>query len=200
MKLFRRTPPNSSTAFRLPKELLSTIDTICNELDLTRSQLFRRSITEFIKSLGHERNVQARAMSQYQSQSENGPQNFMIDWTGDDSSHDTGATREANRSRMNRSKRPKDTRKRSWISKVAKSAVSPNPGFKRAHIKRLDFSPQSLTALDEIIWTLFGGRYLCKTKLEALVWGFGGYVAEVIQRNNEGFWKKATNRYTFRIH
>ena len=27
--------------------------------------------------------------------------------------------------------------------------------------------------------------------------GIGGYVAEVIQRNNEGFWKKATNRYTF---
>ena len=29
------------------------------------------------------------------------------------------------------------------------------------------------------------------------MWGFGGYVAEVIQRNNEGFWKRATNRYTF---
>ena len=55
MKLFRRTPPNSSTAFRLPKELLSTIDSLCNDLDLTRSQLFRRSVTEFIKSLGHER-------------------------------------------------------------------------------------------------------------------------------------------------
>ena len=98
---------------------------------------------------------------------------------------------------MNRSKTPKDTRTRNWISKVAKSAVFLNPGFKKAHIKRLDFSPQSLTALDEIIWTLFGGRYLCKTKLDALLWGFGGYVAEVIQRNNEGFWQKAKNRYTF---
>ena len=58
MKLFRRTPPDSSTAFRLPKELLASIDSICNDLDLTRSQLFRRSVTEFIKSLGHERNVQ----------------------------------------------------------------------------------------------------------------------------------------------
>ena len=58
MKLFRTTTPNSSTAFRLPKELLSTIDTICNDLDLTRSQLFRRSVTEYIKSLGHERNMQ----------------------------------------------------------------------------------------------------------------------------------------------
>ena len=98
---------------------------------------------------------------------------------------------------MNRSEKSKDTGTRNWISKVAKSAVSPNPGFKKAYIKRLDFSPQSLTALDEIIWSLFGGRYLCKTKLEDLAWGFGGYVAEVIQRNNEGFWKKATNRYTF---
>ena len=57
MKLFRKTPPDSSTAFRLPKEMLSTIDTICNDLYLTRSQPFRRSVTEFIKSLGHERNV-----------------------------------------------------------------------------------------------------------------------------------------------
>ena len=29
------------------------------------------------------------------------------------------------------------------------------------------------------------------------MWRFGGYVAEVIQRNNEGFWTKAKNRYTF---
>ena len=34
-------------------------------------------------------------MSQYRNQSENGPQNFMIDWNGADSSHETGATREA---------------------------------------------------------------------------------------------------------
>ena len=48
----------SSIAFRLPKELLASIDLICNEFDLTRSQLFRRSVTEFIKTLGHERNAQ----------------------------------------------------------------------------------------------------------------------------------------------
>ena len=120
-------------------------------------------------------------MSQYPNQkNENGPQNFMIDWSGADSSHDNGATREAKQKSDNRSNKPKDTRTRNWISKVAKSAVSPNPGFKKALIKRLDFSPQSLTALDEIIWTLFGGRYLCNTKLEPLVWGFGGYVAKVI--------------------
>jgi hypothetical protein len=35
-------------------------------------------------------------MSRYQSKKNvNGLQSFMIDWSGDDSSHDTGATREA---------------------------------------------------------------------------------------------------------
>ena len=61
MKLFRRTPPGSSTAFRLPKELLASIDSICSDLDLTRSQLFRRSVIEFIKTLGHERGAQAQS-------------------------------------------------------------------------------------------------------------------------------------------
>ena len=59
LKLFRRTPPDSSTAFPLPKELLASIVSIYNDLDLTRSQLLRRSITEFIKTLGHERGAQA---------------------------------------------------------------------------------------------------------------------------------------------
>ena len=108
-----------------------------------------------------------------------------------------GQREKQSKGRVNRSKKPKDIRTRNWISKVAKAVVSPNPGFKKAYIKKLNFSPQSLTALDEVIWTLFGGRYLCKTKLEALVWGFGGYVAEVIQRNNEGVWQKAKNRYNF---
>ena len=40
--------PDSSTAFRLPKQLLAKIDGICDELDCTRSQLFRRSIKEYI--------------------------------------------------------------------------------------------------------------------------------------------------------
>jgi Ribbon-helix-helix protein, copG family len=39
-----------STAFRLPKAMLATIDTICETQDLTRSQVFRRSITECLKS------------------------------------------------------------------------------------------------------------------------------------------------------
>jgi metal-responsive CopG/Arc/MetJ family transcriptional regulator len=41
---------NSSTAFRLPQGLLATVDIICDKQDLTRSQVFRRSITEYLKS------------------------------------------------------------------------------------------------------------------------------------------------------
>jgi hypothetical protein len=42
--------PDSSTAFRLSKGLLSTIDAFCEREDLTRSQLYRKSITEYLKS------------------------------------------------------------------------------------------------------------------------------------------------------
>jgi predicted transcriptional regulator len=49
LRVFHQNPPDAHTAFRLPKELLAKIDTICEELDLTRSQLFRRSIAEYIK-------------------------------------------------------------------------------------------------------------------------------------------------------
>jgi hypothetical protein len=51
MNLFRTTSTDAASAFRLPKELLAAIDAACNELDLTRSRLFRRSVTEFLKSM-----------------------------------------------------------------------------------------------------------------------------------------------------
>jgi hypothetical protein len=41
--------PNSSTAFRLPQGLLATVDLICDQQDLTRSQVYRRSIMEYLK-------------------------------------------------------------------------------------------------------------------------------------------------------
>ena len=37
------------TAFRLPAKLLSEIDACCESLDLTRSQVYRRAVNEFIK-------------------------------------------------------------------------------------------------------------------------------------------------------
>ena len=39
-----------ATAFRLPKTILATIDLICAKQDLTRSQVFRRSVMEYLKS------------------------------------------------------------------------------------------------------------------------------------------------------
>jgi predicted transcriptional regulator len=38
------------TAFRLPKRILATIDLICAKQDLTRSQVYRRSIMEYLKN------------------------------------------------------------------------------------------------------------------------------------------------------
>jgi predicted transcriptional regulator len=38
------------TAFRIPKAILATVDMICARQDLTRSQVFRRSVMEYLKS------------------------------------------------------------------------------------------------------------------------------------------------------
>jgi hypothetical protein len=50
LKSFAQTKPNSLTAFRLPNGVLATVDLICDQQDLTRSQIFRRSVMEFLKS------------------------------------------------------------------------------------------------------------------------------------------------------
>jgi hypothetical protein len=55
---------DAHTAFRLPKNLLTTSDTICREFDLTRSQLFRRSIAEFIKSRAYECEIMGQLSNQ----------------------------------------------------------------------------------------------------------------------------------------
>ena len=39
-----------ATAFRLPKRVLATVDAICAREDLTRSQVFRRSVMEYLKN------------------------------------------------------------------------------------------------------------------------------------------------------
>ena len=50
MKLFQQIKPDKSTAFRLPNGLLTTVDIICEKQDITRSQLYRRSLMEYIKN------------------------------------------------------------------------------------------------------------------------------------------------------
>jgi hypothetical protein len=42
----------TSTAFRLPTELLRIIDRWCDANDITRSQFFKRSIVDRVNSLG----------------------------------------------------------------------------------------------------------------------------------------------------
>jgi hypothetical protein len=37
-------------AFRIPKTILATIDAICAKQDLTRSQVFRRSVIEYLRN------------------------------------------------------------------------------------------------------------------------------------------------------
>jgi hypothetical protein len=39
-----------STAFRLPQAVLATVDSLCAKQDLTRSQVYRRSIVEYLKN------------------------------------------------------------------------------------------------------------------------------------------------------
>jgi hypothetical protein len=50
LKSFAHSKPNSLTAFRLPQGVLATVDLICDQQDLTRSQVFRRSIMEYLKN------------------------------------------------------------------------------------------------------------------------------------------------------
>jgi len=45
-------PEITSTAFRLPTQLLQVIDRWCAKNDVTRSQFFRRSIMDRVNSLG----------------------------------------------------------------------------------------------------------------------------------------------------
>jgi predicted transcriptional regulator len=39
-----------ATAFRIPKTILATVDAICAREDLTRSQVFRRSVMQYLKN------------------------------------------------------------------------------------------------------------------------------------------------------
>jgi antitoxin component of RelBE/YafQ-DinJ toxin-antitoxin module len=46
-----------SIGLRLPKELLATVDAICEQHDLTRSQVVRHSVMEYLKN----RNIAIKA-------------------------------------------------------------------------------------------------------------------------------------------
>jgi predicted transcriptional regulator len=57
LSAFHSTSTDAHAAFRVSKDLLAIVDEICIELDLTRSQVFRRSIAEYIKSRGYQRDI-----------------------------------------------------------------------------------------------------------------------------------------------
>jgi len=59
-------PIGTSTAFRLPLNLLQTIDRWCEEHDVTRSQFFRHCIKERVKALELDQVAQAREEEQRQ--------------------------------------------------------------------------------------------------------------------------------------
>jgi predicted transcriptional regulator len=48
---------DAHAAFRVSKDMLAIVDEICIEHDLTRSQIFRRSIAEYIRARGYQRDV-----------------------------------------------------------------------------------------------------------------------------------------------
>ena len=48
MKQVHQTRSDQLTSFRLPKTLLRTVDSLCEEQDVTRSQFFRRCIVAYI--------------------------------------------------------------------------------------------------------------------------------------------------------
>jgi hypothetical protein len=54
LKLLNQQRPDQLTAFRLPTTLLQTVDSFCQERDLTRSQFFRRCVVQFINNQGIE--------------------------------------------------------------------------------------------------------------------------------------------------
>ena len=97
-----------------------------------------------------------------------------------------------------RSTRPQDAKTRKLISGLAALVVevfvADDPKLRKRYLAKLDFSPASLRALDGLIKNIWGGERPSDKYFDDMVWGYGGYVAEVIQRSHEGFWRKSEHR------
>jgi metal-responsive CopG/Arc/MetJ family transcriptional regulator len=55
--------PECTTAFRLPKEMLETMNRACRELDETRSQLIRRALREYLSMNELDRDMPGATMT-----------------------------------------------------------------------------------------------------------------------------------------
>ena len=98
-----------------------------------------------------------------------------------------------------RSQKRTDGKTRRLISKLADSLVGVTVAddSKQKWAKMLNFSPVSLKAIDTLIKTVWAGERPSDQYFDTMVWAFGGYVAEIIQRNHEGVWRKSKNHYDF---
>jgi len=100
-----------------------------------------------------------------------------------------------------RSAKPKDAKIRKLISDAAAKGViklvAEDLSLKKTYLKKLDFTPASLKAFDSLIKRIWSGECPSDEHFDLMVWAFGAYVAEVIQRNNEGFWVKEEGVYQF---
>jgi hypothetical protein len=95
----------------------------------------------------------------------------------------------------------KDAKTRKLVSDVVEhgilEVVADDPALRRSYLRKLDLTPTSLSALDRLIKRLWGGEPPSEPNFNTMVWAFGAYVAEVIQRNHEGRWRKFDNEYSF---
>lgn len=91
-----------------------------------------------------------------------------------------------------RSTRPQDAKIRKWISEysalLVESFIGNKPKLSKRYLDRLDFSPASLRALDGLIKSIWHGERPSDKYYDDMVLAYGAYVAEVIQRNNQGVW------------
>ena len=80
-----------------------------------------------------------------------------------------------------------------YISKLASVFTEANDDndTSRPFNERLDYSPGSITALDEMIEEIWDGDGPSENARNSTSLVFGSYVAEVLQRTISGKWKKA---------
>jgi hypothetical protein len=86
-----------------------------------------------------------------------------------------------------------------WAAKIPAVAMAVVEMFLNDMPKgtQLDFSEDSIKALDKLIKKVYGEDGPSNENLQTMIWAVGCYVAEVLQRNYNGIWKDEGRGYTF---
>jgi hypothetical protein len=63
--------------------------------------------------------------------------------------------------------------------------------------KKLDYSEASLKTLDQLVSSLWGADGPSEENYEAMIWAFGCYVGEVLQRHYNGVWNEGDDGLFF---